>query len=77
VVGSRIKEIEREAGALVSSFNAAGAGGTLTIQASDFPDNIFRDTGLYRILVSFGDQIHWMVRFVTYPDRTLALQLVS
>lgn len=76
VLGSRIKEIEREAGALVSSFKAAGARDTLTIQASDFPNNIFRDTRLYRILVSFGDQIHWMVRFVSYPDRTLALQIV-
>jgi len=76
VLGSRIKEIEKEVGALASSFNAAGAGNLLTIQASDFPDNIFRDTGVYRILVSFGDQIYWMIRFVTYPDRTLALQLV-
>jgi hypothetical protein len=75
-LSSRIKDIEKEAGALVSSFNAAGTGNLLTIQASEFPNNIFRDTGVYRILVSFGDQIYWMIRFVTYPDRTLALQLV-
>ena len=74
--GNRIKEIEKEVGALASSFNAAGAGDLLTIQASDFPNNIFRDTGVYRIVVTFGDQIYWMIRFVTYPDRTLALQLV-
>ena len=76
VLGSRIKNIEKEAGALVSSFNAAGAENLLTIQAAEFPNNIFRNTGVYRIIVSFGDQIHWMIRFVTYPDRTLALQLV-
>jgi hypothetical protein len=76
VLGSRIKNIEKEAGALVSSFNAAGAETLLTIQAAEFPNNIFRDTGVYRIIVSFGDQIHWMIRFITYPDRTLALQLV-
>ncbi|MDH4205343.1 MAG: toll/interleukin-1 receptor domain-containing protein [Desulfobacteraceae bacterium] len=76
LLSARIKEIEREAGSLVSSFKAAGAGDILTIQASIFPDNIFRETGTYRILVSFRDQMHWLVRFVTYPDRTLALQLV-
>ena len=76
VLGSRIEDIEREAGALVSSFNAAGAENLLTIQASEFPNNIFRDTGDYQFLVLFGDQIYWMIRFVTYPDRTLALQLV-
>lgn len=77
VLGSRIKKIEKEIGALASSFNSVEAGNFLTIQVSNFPDNIFRDTGVYRILVSFGDQMYWMIRFVTYPDRTLALQLVK
>ena len=76
LLSAKIKEIEKKAGSLVSSFKAAGAGDTLTIQASAIPENIFRDTATYGILVSFSDQMHWLVRFVTYPDRTLALQLV-
>ncbi len=76
MLSAKIREIEREAGSFVSSFKEAGASDTLTIQASAFPDNIFRNTGTYRILVSFSDQMYWLLRFVTYPDRTLALQLV-
>lgn len=73
---AHLRDIEQETHAMVAGFNQAGAGGQIAVQTIEFPTNVFQEPEKYRLLISFNTKIYWLVRFVTYPDRILALQLV-
>ncbi len=75
-IGALVARVNQEVAQVVAAFNDAAGHLFLDLQISDFPENLFEDIGRYRILVSFGSQAHWLVRFVTYSDGTPALQLV-
>jgi TIR domain len=76
-IGALVAVVDRKVAQVVAAFNDAAGRRLLNLQISDFPPNLFKNIGQYRILVSFGSQTYWMVRFVTYPDGTPALQLVK
>jgi hypothetical protein len=73
---SLTSEVEREIGEIVAAFNDAANKKIVGLQISEFPTNVFDNLNAYRILLSFGGRVHWLVRFVTYQDGTPAFQLV-
>jgi len=76
-IRSLITKVDEEIAPIVAAFNDAAGQQLLNLQISEFPANVFEDLGRYRILISFGTRAYWLVRFVTYDDGTLALQLVK
>lgn len=74
-----LKQLEQSIQNLVNAYNNSDNEINIKLEITDFPKDLqsIESRNSYHILMSFSNQIHWGIRFVTYPDQTLALQLVK
>ena len=77
-IEKHIKFLKQEAENLITAYNSTGTHAEIKLKSTKFPLNIIdpRNKEPYYTLISFSKSIHWMIRFVNYPDGTLALQFV-
>src|SRR3989338_1328518 len=74
-----LKDLEISTRNLVEAYNNTDNATDIKLVITDFPKNLheLESRNSYHILLYFTDDIIWGIRFVTYPDQTLALQLVK